>query len=191
MGGGDARRLASHREVPGFMHKRVLIAGAGAILLALWGAAAVPVAGQDTSSSASSSSSASASSSAPAASGGDDATRLATGKHIWNDAACYNCHGANGAGGHSADFPPGPNLRTSGLDPKTMLQIVECGVPGTKMPAWLKGAYTETACYGKPLGTPSDVQVSGAFSEDELKALVDYVQTNFMKQAMPTWSAQQ
>jgi mono/diheme cytochrome c family protein len=122
---------------------------------------------------------------------GDDAALLATGKHIWNDAACYNCHGANGGGGHSADFPPGPNLRTSGLDPQSMLQIVECGVPGTKMPAWAKGAYTEVACFGSPLGpAPGDVQVSGAYSEDDLKALIDYIQTNFMKQAMPTWSDQ-
>jgi mono/diheme cytochrome c family protein len=166
------------------MHKRVLIAGAGmTALLALCGAAAMPAAGQDASSSASVSASASATAS--------DQDLLATGKHIWNDAACANCHGQTAAGGHSADFPAGPNLRTSGVDPQTMLQMVECGIPDARMPAWLKGAYTETACYGHPLGpAPTGTIVTGVYSADELKALVDYVQTNFMKQPMPTWSAQ-
>lgn len=168
------------------MQKRHLLAGAGvATVLALFAAAAVPVTAQDVSASASSGASSTA---APTAA---DQELLAKGKHVWSDAACYNCHGTTGGGGHSADFPPGPNLRTSGLDPDTMLMIVECGLPGTKMPAWLKGAYTETACNGAPLGPPpADALVSGYFTDDDLKALVDYVQVTFMKQPMPTWSAQ-
>jgi mono/diheme cytochrome c family protein len=119
-----------------------------------------------------------------------DADVVAMGKHIWNDAACYNCHGTNGQGAHSADFPAGPSLRKSQLDPQTMLQIVECGIPETRMPAWLKGAYTEIDCYGNPLGpAPSGILVSGAYGEDDLKAVVTYVQTNFMKQPMPVWAS--
>ena len=69
---------------------------------------------------------------------------------------------------------------------KTLL----CGLPGTRMPAWLKGAYTEVECNSAPLGPPpTDVVVSGLYSDDQLKALVDYVQTSFMKQPMPTWTA--
>ncbi len=120
-----------------------------------------------------------------------DADLIAMGKHIWSDAACSNCHGLNAEGGHSADFPAGPNLRSSGIDPNTMLQMVECGVDGSRMPAWVKGAYTTVACYGNPLGpSPAGTLISGAYTVDQLKALVDYVQTNFMKQPMPTWSAQ-
>ena len=75
------------------MHKRILLASASvAVLLGLSGV--LPVAGQDASSSASAA--------APAAA---DADVLASGKHIWSDAACSNCHGANAGGGHSADFP--------------------------------------------------------------------------------------
>lgn len=160
-----------------------------AVVLALFGIGlAVPVIGEDASSA--SSASGSSASSAPIAAA-SDADILAAGKHIWQDAACYNCHGTNGQGGHSPDFPAGPNLRTSGLDPDTMLQIAECGMPETRMPAWLKGAYSEVACYGNPLGpAPSGTLVSGAYSEDELKALVAYIQVNFMKQPIPTWSAQ-
>jgi mono/diheme cytochrome c family protein len=156
-----------------------------------------PVIGQNSSSSsapeyssAGAASSASSASAAPAAAMSDD-DRIAAGKHIWQDAACYNCHGTNGQGGHSPDFPAGPNLRTSGLDPDTMLMMVECGIPNTRMPAWLKGAYTDVACYGNPLGpAPAGTLISGAYNEDDLKNLVDYVQTNFMKQPMPTWSTQ-
>jgi mono/diheme cytochrome c family protein len=161
-----------------------------AAFIAILGAGlAAPVIGEDASSSSAAVSSSGAAPAAPAVS---DADLLAQGKHIWSDAACYNCHGATGGGGHSADFPPGPSLRTSGLDPQSMLQIVECGLPNTKMPAWLKGAYTEIACYGNPLGQGgNEVLLSGAYGEDDLKALVDYVQTNFMKQPMPNWTAAQ
>lgn len=169
------------------MNMRILAGGAGlAALLVFWGVAAAPVAGQDTSVASSS-----ASATGAVTSDASDQDLLAAGKRVWTDAACFNCHGTNGAGGHGTDFPHGPNLRTSGLDPDTMLQIVECGLPDTRMPAWLKGAYTETACYGNPLGpAPSGTQVLGAYSDDDLKALVDYVQVTFMKQPMPTWSAQ-
>jgi mono/diheme cytochrome c family protein len=160
------------------MFERVLVAGA-AVLLVLCATTALPATAQTASS-------------VPAAAAGSasasDQAVLATGKHIWGDAACANCHGANAGGGHSADFPAGPNLRTSGLDPDSMLQMVECGIPDSKMPAWLKGAYTEVSCYGNPTGpVPSGIVVSGAYSEDELKALVAYVQTNFMHQPMPKW----
>lgn len=160
------------------MHKRIVAAGAGLVALLALGCAVLPAAGQD------------ASSSAATAAPMSNADILADGKHIWSDAACSNCHGANAGGGHSADFPAGPSLRTSGLDPQTMLQMVECGIPGTKMPSWLKGAYTETACYGNPLGpAPGDVLTSGAYTEQQLRDLVAYVQTNFMKAPMPDWTA--
>lgn len=117
-----------------------------------------------------------------------DAEIIAAGKHVWFEAACSNCHGDHGQGGESVDFPKGPSLRTSGLDPDAMLQIIKCGFPNTRMPAWGKGAYIEFACSGLPLGSPpSGTLVSGLYSEDDLKALVAYIQTSFMKQPMPQW----
>ena len=161
----------------------VLLAGALALSIAL----SLPVLGEDGASS-SASSSAETSVAPPAAS---DEDILANGKHIWSDAACYNCHGRNGQGGNSPDFPAGPSLRKSELDPATMLSITECGLPDTRMPAWLKGAYTEVSCYGGELGpVPTGVLLAGAYSEADLKDLVAYIQVNFMKQAMPTWSDQ-
>jgi cytochrome c5 len=169
------------------------VAGVGLAGLMVVALAAAPVSGQDASSSSVAPASSSVAAASPSAAGAamSDADLLALGKHVWSDAACSNCHGQTAAGGHSADFPPGPNLRTSGLDPQTMLMMVECGIPDSRMPAWLNGAYTQTACYGSPLGpVPAGTIVTGTYSEDEIKALVDYVQTNFMKQPMPTWSAQ-
>jgi mono/diheme cytochrome c family protein len=155
-----------------------------AAVLAISISSALPVLGQ---ASSSSSESASASASQPMS----ETDIVAAGKRIWSDAACYNCHGTNGQGGNSPDFPRGPNLRTSALDAQTMLQIIECGVPNTRMPAWLKGAYTEVSCYGNPVGpAPADTLVSGIYSEEDLKNLVAYVQVNFMKQPLPTWQAQ-
>lgn len=165
----------------------VLLAGALAVAVV-----ALPAVAQDSSSSSSSSSapsSAAEASATPAAA--SDAEIVAAGKRVWQDAACYNCHGTNGQGGHSADFPNGPSLRKSALDSATMLMIIECGLPGTRMPAWLKGAYTNMSCYGNELGpVPTGILVAGAYGEEQLKALVAYVHVNFMKQPVPTWSDQ-
>jgi len=111
-----------------------------------------------------------------------DEAQLETGKRVWSDAACGNCHGPRGQGGISIDFPRGPSLRTTGLDKETMLGIIECGIPGTRMPAWLKGAYTEVECYGEPTGAlPSGMTVPAAFTREELTALVEYIYATFVQ----------
>ncbi|HVZ14538.1 MAG TPA: c-type cytochrome [Bauldia sp.] len=109
-----------------------------------------------------------------------DTATLATGQKAWNDGACANCHGARGQGGTSIDFPKGPSLRTTGLDHDGFVSIISCGIPGTRMPAWLKGAYTEKACNGAPLGAiPPGTTVSGAFTADQISALADYILATF------------
>lgn len=113
---------------------------------------------------------------------GQDEAQVATGKQVWSDAGCSNCHGPRGQGGISVDFPRGPSLRTTALDKETMLEIIKCGIPGTRMPAWLKGAYTEVECYGEPTGSlPSGMTVPAAFTEDELTALVEYIFATFVQ----------
>lgn len=130
-------------------------------------------------------SSAAVSSEAPPA---DDATaeaptpeEILAGKRIWVDAACYNCHGTNGQGGNSKDFPHGPSLRTSVLDHATMLEVIACGLPGTQMPAWAKGAYTERACFGETGPVPPDTRVLGVYDEAQLASLMDFIQGTFRK----------
>jgi mono/diheme cytochrome c family protein len=115
-----------------------------------------------------------------------DNSDLAVGKDVWNRASCFNCHGSAAQGGNGGDWPVGPSLRSTALDKETMAQIVSCGIPGTPMPAWLKGAYTKVECYGMPVGSrPAGMTVPAIFTDDEIKALVDYVFATFVQTPQP------
>lgn len=108
--------------------------------------------------------------------------QVLAGKRVWVDAACYNCHGNNGQGGNSKDFPHGPSLRTSQLDAETTLEIIACGIPGTLMPGWAKGAYTERPCFGDETGpVPEETRVIGVYDEQQLADLMAYIETTFRK----------
>ena len=98
------------------------------------------------------------------------------GRRIYVDAGCHNCHGNRGQGGDSVDFPKGSSLRTTFLDRKSMTEIINCGIPGTRMPAWLHGAYTEVECYGEPIGSaPAGMIVPAALTADQVAEMVDYI----------------
>jgi mono/diheme cytochrome c family protein len=105
--------------------------------------------------------------------------QVLAGKRVWTDAACFNCHGTNGQGGRSKDFPPGPSLRTSELDTDFMLEVIACGIPGTRMPGWAKGAYTERPCFGETGPVPDGTQVIGVYDEQQLADLMAFIETTF------------
>ena len=101
-------------------------------------------------------------------------------------ASCFNCRGSMAQGGSGGDYPVGPSLRKITFNKATMVQIVSCGLPGTPMPAWLKGAYTTVQCYGMPLGSrPADTVIPAILTADEIKALVDYVFATFVQKPQP------
>ena len=105
-----------------------------------------------------------------------DAARLAAGEAAWNRAACLQCHGSSGEGGTGGEFPAGPSLRTTLLNRAMLVDTIRCGRPGTQMPAWLDGAYTEISCYGVPKGSPpAGLELTPVLSGDEVDALVDYM----------------
>jgi mono/diheme cytochrome c family protein len=105
-----------------------------------------------------------------------DASRLAAGEAAWNKAACLQCHGSAGEGGTGGEFPAGPSLRTTQLNRAMLIDTVGCGRPGTQMPAWLDGAYTEISCYRLPKGPPpAGLERTPVLSSDEVEALVDYM----------------
>jgi mono/diheme cytochrome c family protein len=105
-----------------------------------------------------------------------DAARLAAGEAAWNKAACLQCHGSAGEGGTGGEFPAGPSLRTTQLNRALLVDTIRCGRPGTEMPAWLDGAYTEISCYGLPKGPPpAGLDMTPVLSGDEIDALVDYM----------------
>ena len=105
-----------------------------------------------------------------------DAARLAAGEAAWNKAGCLQCHGSSGEGGTGGEFPAGPSLRSTQLNRTLLVDTIRCGRPGTQMPAWLDGAYSEISCYGLPKGPPpAGLELTPVLSSDEIEALVDYM----------------
>jgi mono/diheme cytochrome c family protein len=105
-----------------------------------------------------------------------DAARVAAGEDAWDKAGCLQCHGASGEGGAGGEFPAGPSLRKTLLDRAALAETISCGRPGTQMPAWLDGAYTEIPCYGLAKGPPPPgTDLTPVLSADEIHALVDYL----------------
>jgi len=104
------------------------------------------------------------------------AARVAAGEDAWDKAGCSQCHGSSGEGGSGGEFPAGPSLRKTKLDRAALAETISCGRPGTPMPAWLDGAYTERPCSGLPKGpAPSGVALTPVLSADEIQALLDYL----------------
>ena len=105
-----------------------------------------------------------------------DAARLAAGEEAWDKAGCLQCHGSTGEGGAGGEFPAGPSLRKARLDRAALVETISCGLPGTQMPGWLDGAYTQRSCYGFPNGSPpAGTDLSPVLSANEIEALVDYL----------------
>lgn len=140
------------------------VAVAGALCVAPFAVASFPSFAQDTTTS-----------SEPAAPTDE---QIAAGLVVWKDrGGCFNCHGDFGQGGEGGHFPAGPSLRKSALDLETMHMVISCGLPGTKMPYNLAGAYVTEECYGMTgeAAAPSDVVPGTALSRQEIDDLVAYI----------------
>ncbi len=105
--------------------------------------------------------------------------RIAAGEAAWEKAGCLQCHGASGEGGTGGEFPAGPSLRATLLDRAELVETIRCGRPGTEMPAWLAGAYSEISCYGIPKGPPpAGLELTRVLTANEIEALADYLMAN-------------
>jgi mono/diheme cytochrome c family protein len=112
---------------------------------------------------------------------GQDLARVAAGENAWDKAGCLQCHGASGEGGTGGEFAAGPSLRTTKLDRAALVEAISCGLPGTQMPAWLDGAYTQRPCYGFPAGpAPAEVTATPVLSAGEIEVLVDFLAAKFI-----------
>ena len=56
-----------------------------------------------------------------------------SGRQVFLQTGCYNCHGLDAKGGGIA-----PDLSASKLDPQQMFRTIHDGRPGTLMPSWGK-----------------------------------------------------
>ena len=112
-----------------------------------------------------------------------DQETLQKGQQLWVGSGCGNCHGARGEGGTSHDFPLGPSLRTSQLDHETLVTVIQCGLPSTPMPAWLKGAYAEASCYGSAPGDgpPEGLALINLMTAEEIESLATFIEARIMK----------
>ena len=62
-----------------------------------------------------------------------NADAVKSGRQIFLNTGCYNCHGIEAKGGGIA-----PDLTASKLDAQQMFRTIHDGRPGTLMPAWAK-----------------------------------------------------
>ena len=62
-----------------------------------------------------------------------NADAVKTGRQIFLNTGCYNCHGIEAKGGGIA-----PDLTASKLDAQQMFRTIHDGRPGTLMPSWGK-----------------------------------------------------
>jgi len=126
-------------------------AGAGLILIALFGTG--PLAAQD----------------------------FAYGRRLYQDKAqCSFCHGWAGDGAGEPQSNGGAaNLRASRLARDQLIEVISCGIPGTPMPHFDEGAYTDKRCYGMDeaeLGPRTPTLPPGStLQRREVEALADYL----------------
>ena len=101
----------------------------------------------------------------------------AAGLQVWRLSGCASCHGAFGEGGGGGEQPEGPSLRRTILDRDALKETISCGRPGSKMPFFLKGAYTATRCWGIEIQEepPADMIGLGSLTPVRINALVDYL----------------
>src|SRR4051812_1623745 len=95
-------------------------------------------------------------------------------------AECSFCHGWAGAGAGQPQSPgKAANLRVTKLSREQIVMVISCGIPGTAMPHFDDGAYTDTRCYGMTeaemgKNTPS-LPPSTTLARREIEAVTDYI----------------
>jgi mono/diheme cytochrome c family protein len=115
--------------------------------------------------------------------------KVKAGLETWKSSGCADCHGPFADGNRDDDdYPQGANLRTTRLDAASIEMTIRCGRPGTGMPSFDPGAYTDRACYGRPLGArPDDLQPTPRpLSLDEIGALIAYLEARIVRRGKVT-----
>ena len=103
--------------------------------------------------------------------------KSAAGLQVWRLSGCASCHGVFGEGGGGGEQPEGPSLRRTSLSRDALKETISCGRPGSKMPFFLKGAYTVTPCWGIEIQEepPAEMVGLGSLTPVRIDALVDYL----------------
>src|SRR5262245_18545669 len=110
------------------------------------------------------------------------ASDSATGGHLYRQKGnCQACHGWAGDGRKmDNEMPDGANLRESKLERTDLITVIECGRPGSEMPAFDRFGYSDGRCYGLK---QADLRARGLTMPDppatlvpsEVDTLVDFL----------------
>jgi hypothetical protein len=108
----------------------------------------------------------------------------ALGERVWRElSVCANCHGWAGDG--VPDIPQfgGANLRETTITPEVAYETIRCGRPGTSMPSFFRGAWTERVpCYGMTAPMERGMQPDPAdtpLADRYIKAVVAFIFEDF------------
>jgi hypothetical protein len=113
------------------------------------------------------------------------------GKRLFQRANCMGCHKWHGAGGggYGGDAL---SLRNTQLDKEQIVEVVNCGRPGTGMPSFARDAYQGHECYGgmtkKDLEGNPVPQPQVYLRPPEVNAVADYVIAHVKGKGDPTFA---
>ena len=116
--------------------------------------------------------------------------RANEGKQVYQKANCVGCHKWHGGGGGGYGGAA-LSLRATALNREQVVEIVNCGRPGTGMPYHQRGAYDGTECYGlsrEDLGKDIPVQGTSFLRPAEAEAVADYVITQMQGRGEPSYA---
>lgn len=112
------------------------------------------------------------------------------GLRVFKSANCVGCHkwfggGGGGYGGAAA------NLRETALTRDQIIETVRCGRPGTGMPTFEEGSYSDGRCYGLKASDLSEGEKPPGpnhyLSQRDINAVADYVMTHIKGHGAPTY----
>ena len=117
-------------------------------------------------------------------------TRADEGKRVYQRANCVGCHkwhgdGGGGYGGNAL------SLRATQLTREQIIEVVNCGRPGTGMPYHQRGAYDGDGCYGmtrEALAKDAPVEGAAFLRPSEVEAVADYVLAAIKGRGEPSYA---
>ncbi|MCC7253969.1 MAG: cytochrome c [Hyphomicrobium sp.] len=104
--------------------------------------------------------------------------------------ACSGCHKWHGDGGGGYGGAA-MSLRATHLDVEQLVEVIQCGRPGTGMPSHVRDPYKDGSCYGITKDTPDiefPMQANAMLRNDEIAAVAEYVKTYLQGKGEPTFS---
>ena len=127
---------------------------------------------------------------APALAQDTGARRAAEGKQVYQRANCVGCHKwhGDGGGGYGGSAL---SLRASALTREQIIEVLNCGRPGTGMPYHLRSAYDGNGCYGmtrEDLGKDMPITAAAFLRPGEIEAVTDYVVANIQHRGEPSYA---